>query len=67
MLACFVARPLTLARQSLKLRGFKRLRISFITSGSPRPNCCSIASKGVLSSQAISMILDSSSSEKSNF
>lgn len=54
---CLVFRPLTRFRHSLKLEGFRDARIKAITEASGKPNCSSIASKGVLSSQAISMTL----------
>lgn len=54
---CFVFLPCTRARHILKLLGFISLRISLITSFSLRSNCRAIASKGVRSSHAISMIL----------
>lgn len=54
---CFWLTPeFTLILQSLKLEGFNSLLITSITSDSEIPNWNSIASNGVLSSQAISMI-----------
>ncbi len=59
--ACFVLRPDTLFRHNLKLAGFRVHRMIAITCRSSISNCASMASKGVLSSQAISIILDTSS------
>ena len=53
---CLVALPCTLARHRRQELGFISRRISAITSASLRPNCNKIASKGVRSSQAISMM-----------
>ena len=53
---CLVALPCTLARHMRQELGFISLRIKVITSASLRPNCNKIASKGVRSSQAISMM-----------
>ena len=56
--ACFLLMPLfTRLRQRLKLLRFNSLLIIAITSLSEKPNCALIASNGVRSSQAISMIL----------
>lgn len=56
--ACFWLMPLfTRLRQRLKLLRFNSLRIKAITSLSEKPNCVFIASNGVRSSHAISMIL----------
>ena len=57
-LSCLWLMPLcTRFRQSLKLLLFNSFRMSEITPLSVHPNCSLMASKGVLSSQAISMIL----------
>ena len=53
--ACFVWRPETRLLHILKLEAFISLRIKRITCFSVRPNWYSIASKGVRSSQAISI------------
>ena len=53
---CLVALPCTLARHMRQELGFISLRIKAITSASLRPNCKRMASKGVRSSQAISMM-----------
>lgn len=58
---CFVLRPDTLCRHNLKLAGFRLRRMIVITCRSSLSNCAFMASKGVLSSQAISMIRDTSS------
>jgi hypothetical protein len=64
---CFWLVPLfTRLRQRLKLLRFRCFRISFITCCSARPNWYSTASKGVLSSQAISMIRSMSLSVKTS-
>ena len=60
---CVVERPETRARHNSKDLRFKLLRIKRITSDSLKPNCIAIASKGVLSSHAISIILDALSSD----
>ena len=59
---CLVFLPCTLLRQFRQLCGFSSLRISAMVSASVSPNCCSMASKGVLSSQAISMMRSISAS-----
>lgn len=53
---CFVCRPFILLRHILKLEALLCLRISSTTSFSDKPNWSSIASNGVRSSQAISMM-----------
>ncbi|KZY74119.1 hypothetical protein A3737_25745 [Oleiphilus sp. HI0065] len=53
--------PDTRLRHNLNEFGFKLRRINRMTLDSSISNCCFIASKGVLSSQAISMILETSS------
>ena len=62
---CLVALPCTLARHMRHELGFISRRISVITSASLIPNCKRIASKGVRSSQAISMMRSISCSERS--
>lgn len=59
---CFVARPMTRLRHSLKEAGLRLRRMNPITSFSARPKPSSMASNGVRSSQAISMIRDLSPS-----
>ena len=54
--SCLVERPVTLALQRLKEDRFKLLLIIVITSPSSRPKRRFMASKGVLSSHAISMM-----------
>ena len=54
--SCLVCRPDTLARHRLKEDRFRPLRIIVITSPSLRPKRRFIASKGVRSSHAISMM-----------
>lgn len=62
---CFWLTPLlTRFRHSLKLDDFRDLLINLMTCCSERPNCALMASKGVRSSQAISMTLSVSSSVK---
>lgn len=63
---CFVGLPCTRFLHILKLLGFISLRISFITSSSGMPNCSSMASKEVRSSQAISIIRSMSLSDRSS-
>lgn len=60
---CLVFRPVTRLRHSLKLEGFRDRRMNSITSDSLKPNCTSIASNGVRSSQAISITREVSSSD----
>ena len=55
-LACFVIRPCTRARHLRQFRGCISRFIRAFTSSSERPNCILMASKGVRSSQAISMM-----------
>lgn len=55
-LACFVIRPCTRARHLRQFRGCSSRFIRAFTSSSERPNCILMASKGVRSSQAISMM-----------
>ena len=62
---CLVALPWTRARHMRHELGFISLRINAITSASLRPNCNRMASKGVRSSQAISMMRSISCSERS--
>ena len=52
---CLVFLPCTCLRHLRKLDGFRLRRIKVITAASDKPNWASIASKGVRSSQAISM------------
>jgi hypothetical protein len=60
-LLCFWLTPLcTRARQRLKLDLFNSFRMIAMTCDSEIPNCISIASNGVRSSHAISMILSMS-------
>jgi len=54
--------PVTLLRHNLKEELLRLDLMSFMVSCSFIPNCASIASKVVLSSQAISMILEISDS-----
>lgn len=54
---CLVDLPCTLALHLLNELGCKEALIIEMTSASANPNCISMASKGVLSSHAISMIL----------
>ena len=61
---CFVFLPCTRARHNLKLVGFNSRRINVITSCSLIPHWSWIASKGVRSYHAISMIRSSSRSLK---
>ena len=60
---CLVARPDILFRHILKLEAFEFKRMNSMTSFSFKSNWNSIASKGVRSSQAISMIRSVSSGE----
>jgi len=53
---CFVFLPCTRALHMRKEEGFISRRISLITSDSAMPNCSRMASKGVRSSHAISMM-----------
>lgn len=55
-LRCLVFRPVTRRLQRSQLFLFSCLRISNIIWGSDKPNCASMASKGVRSSQAIPII-----------
>ena len=55
---CLVLRPWTRLRHRLKAGRDKCRRINMITDPSFRSNCVCIASKGVRSSHAISMIRD---------
>jgi hypothetical protein len=59
---CLVALPCTRLRHMRKLEAFISFRIIAITSASLTPNCICIASNGVLSSHAISIILSISCS-----
>lgn len=59
---CLVFRPLTRLRHILKLVAFISLRKRSITASSDSPNWWLMASKGVRSSQAISIILSFCSS-----
>jgi hypothetical protein len=61
---CLVVRPLVRLRHIAKLLAFMFARMSSITSFSESPNCISIASKGVRSSHAISMIRSISAAER---
>ena len=61
-LACFVFRPDTRSRQFLKVLCLRCARINAITSFSGIPYKASMASNGVRSSHAISIIRDLSSS-----
>lgn len=61
---CLAARPRTRMRQTLNERAFSCARIKAMTSGSGKPNCKAIASKGVSSCQAMAMMPDTSASDK---
>jgi hypothetical protein len=63
LMDCWCAR----LRQRSKLLRFRLRRINRITSFSFSPNCRSMASKGVRSSQAISMMRSWSRSERGGF
>ena len=65
--SCFLLRPFTRVRQSLKDDAFRCLRMSSITCFSFLPVCCSIASKLTLSDQANSITRWSRASNKSFF
>lgn len=58
---CLLERPDTRRRHRRNELSFRIFRMSWMTSGSDRPNCHSMASKGVRSSQAISTIRSMSS------
>ena len=62
---CLVFRPETRVRHNLKAPGFILDRIISTTAASLVPKFISMASKGVRSSQAISMMRERSSSLKS--
>ena len=58
---CLVTRPCTRARHLRQLLGCSSRFMSAFTSSSRNPNCVKMASKGVRSSQAISMMRSMSS------
>ena len=65
--ACLVGLPCTLFRHLMNEDSFISRRMSLMTSFSLIPNCSSIASNGVLSSQAISIILSRSLSVRLSY
>ena len=59
-----VVEPDAAKRQALIDLAFSCARIKAMTSGSVKPNCKAIASKGVSSCQAMAMMPDTSASDK---
>ena len=64
MAACFVLRPRTRSRHRRNDAGFSCCRISAMTAASSSSNWVLMASKGVRSSQAISMTRDTSAASR---